>query len=311
MPPAQRPAWVEDSLFPFESRFMEIDGNTVHYVDEGRGPLLLMLHGNPTWSFVYREPIAALRARFRCVAPDYPGFGLSSARAGYGFRPEEHAQVLSAFIERLDLRRITAVLQDWGGPIGISAVEHAPERFAGLVLANTWAWPVNGDPHFEVFSRLMGGWAGRRLIERLNLFVNLMIPAGHRLRRPRRIEMEHYRRALPDPERRRASAVFPRAITRGGPFLAELERGLGALRELPALIVWADRDIAFREQERRRWEQLLPDHTTRVLHGAGHYLQSDAPRAFARAIEDWFADRAARQDRREGFAETPSATGAG
>src|SRR5271165_6586253 len=114
-----RPGWVDDQLFPFQSHFVEIGGHTVHYVDEGSGPLLLMLHGNPTWSFVYRQVITSLRDRFRCVAPDYPGFGLSVAAPGYGYLPEEHAEVLLAFIDRLDLSAATLVVQDWGGPIGI------------------------------------------------------------------------------------------------------------------------------------------------------------------------------------------------
>src|SRR5207302_11174538 len=86
-----RPAWVDDGLFPFESRFVTIDGHTVHYVDEGSGPTLLLLHGNPTWSFDYRDVIRALRDQFRCIALDYPGLGLSSARPGYRYLPEEHA----------------------------------------------------------------------------------------------------------------------------------------------------------------------------------------------------------------------------
>ena len=89
----ERPAWVDDELFPFESRFVDIDGHSVHYVDEGSGPTLLFLHGNPTWSFVYREVIESLRDEFRCIAVDYPGFGLSSAAPGYRYLPAEHAQV--------------------------------------------------------------------------------------------------------------------------------------------------------------------------------------------------------------------------
>ncbi len=282
-----RPAWVDPSLFPFESRFVEIDGHTVHYVDEGEGPLLLMLHGNPTWSFVYREVIAALRGDFRCVALDYPGFGLSTARPGYGLEPAEHAVAVSAFIEHLDLREATAVVQDWGGPIGVRAIERAPERFSGIVVGNSWAWPVNGEVHFEWFSHLMGDWLGRQLIERFNLFVNAMLPAGHRRRKLSAAEMAHYRRALPTAARRRASAIFPRSITRGRGFLEEVEGELGALAGMPALILWADRDIAFREQERRRWEQVLPLHTTRIVRGAGHYLQSDAPLEFAAAVREW------------------------
>jgi len=287
-PPGTRPSWVDDELFPFESRFVELDGHRVHYVDEGAGPILLMLHGNPTWSLVYRDAIQALRDRFRCIALDYPGFGLSVAGAGYRYLPEEHAAVTSAFVEHLDLSGITLVAQDWGGPIGLSAAERSPHRFDGLVLANTWAWPVNGDLHFELFSHVMGGLAGRELTRRLNLVVNVMIPAGHRLRKPTAAEMAHYRAALPTPRRRHASAVLPRAITRSRAFLAGVADNLTAVEQLPTLILWAAADIAFRDQERRRWEERLPHHSTVMLGGAGHYLQSDAPREFAEAIRGWW-----------------------
>ncbi|MPY79897.1 MAG: alpha/beta fold hydrolase, partial [Actinophytocola sp.] len=104
-----RPSWVDDDLFPFESRFVELDGHVVHYVDEGSGPILLMLHGNPTWSFVYRQVIESLRDRFRCIALDYPGFGLSVAAPGYRYLPEEHAAVVVSFLDRLGLSRATLV----------------------------------------------------------------------------------------------------------------------------------------------------------------------------------------------------------
>ena len=91
--PGTRPTWVDDELYPFRSRFVEIDGHVLHYVDEGEGPTLLLYHGNPTWSFLYRDVVAGLCDRFRCVAFDYPGFGLSSAAAGYGFTVAEHADV--------------------------------------------------------------------------------------------------------------------------------------------------------------------------------------------------------------------------
>lgn len=282
-----RPPWVDDSLFPFRSRFLELDGNTVHYVDEGRGPILLMLHGNPTWSFVYRAVITQLSHTFRCIALDYPGFGLSSPAPGYQFHPADHARVVGEFVDRLDLRDATLVVQDWGGPIGLTAALAHRERFSGLVVGNTWAWPVNGDFHFEVFSRFMGGPIGRLLIRRFNFFVNAMIPAGHRRRRPTAAEMDHYRQALPTPQRRMPSAIFPKDILAAQTFLADLERGLPMLADLPTLIVWGDADIAFRANERRRWEALLPRHHTIVLAGAGHYLQSDAPTEFADAIAAW------------------------
>src|SRR2546430_8404245 len=93
-----RPTWLRDELYPFESHYADIERARVHYVDEGSGPTLLLLHGNPTWSFLYRDLIQGLRDRFRCIAPDYPGFGLSHAPPDYGYTPAEHANVLEQLI---------------------------------------------------------------------------------------------------------------------------------------------------------------------------------------------------------------------
>ncbi|WP_406276513.1 alpha/beta fold hydrolase [Nocardia sp. NBC_00881] len=283
----ERPAWVDDELFPFESRFVAIDGHTIHYVDEGSGPTLLFLHGNPTWSFVYREVIGALRDEFRCIALDYPGFGLSSARPGYRYLPEEHIQVVTAFIDALALNGATLVAHDWGGPIGLATVEQRPDAFERLVLANTWGWPMNGDPKAHIASHVMGGLVGRLLIRRLNLFVNAMIPAGHRLRKPTAEEMGHYRKALATSDRRQATAVLPRSITASRALLTDVEANLPNLASLPTLIIWGDADVAFGDKDRRRWEQLFTDHQTVIVEGGGHFVQSDAPHRFAAAIRDW------------------------
>lgn len=114
------PPWVPKDLFPFQSRFLDLDGHTVHYIDEGTGPTLLLFHGNPTWSFLYRDIVLALRGELRCVALDYPGFGLSRAAPRYDFLPASHARVADAFVEALGLDDFGLMVQDWGGPIGLS-----------------------------------------------------------------------------------------------------------------------------------------------------------------------------------------------
>ena len=284
-----RPAWVDDALFPFQSRFIDIDGHTVHYVDEGSGPVLLFLHGNPTWSFLWRDVISALRKDFRCVALDYPGFGLSAAKRGYRYLPEEHADVVTGFVDALGLERITLVGQDWGGPIGLAAAQRRPAVFDRLVLANTWAWPVNGILHFEAFSRIVGGLPMRFLVRQFNVLVNAFIPTGHRRRTPTAAEMAHYRQALGTAERRHACAVLPGRVLASHAFFAELEAGLAGLAHLPTLIVWGDADIAFRAQERTRLEATFPDHETIIVEGAGTYVESDAPEEFVAAIRGWLA----------------------
>lgn len=282
-----RPAWVDPDLYPFESRFVELNGHTVHYVDEGSGPLLLMLHGNPTWSFVYRDIITALRHDFRCVALDYPGFGLSVAGEGYGYQPIDHAGVVVSFIDQLGLSDATLVAHDWGGPIGLYAAEQRPNAFKALVVANTWAWPVNGQLRAELASHTFGGLIGRELIRQFNLFVNALIPAGHRRRKVSDPEMTHYREALGTRERRNACAILPAAITGSRKFLAEVQDGLPAIHQLPTLIVWADADMAFGDGDRKRLEKEFPNHSTVIVHGAGHFVQSDAADEMSEAIQTW------------------------
>ena len=116
MPNQHSPTWLPKELYPFQSRHLQVGQAVVHYIDEGSGPTLLLLHGNPSWSFLYREIIKGLRGDFRCVALDYPGFGLSVPPPGYGFTPAEHAEVVHRFVQQLDLRAVTMMVQDWGEP---------------------------------------------------------------------------------------------------------------------------------------------------------------------------------------------------
>jgi haloalkane dehalogenase len=285
--------WIPRDLYPFESRYAEVAGARVHYVDEGSGPPLLLLHGNPTWSFLYRDLIEGLRDRFRCIAPDYPGFGLSEAPPGYSFTPAEHAHVIEQFLAQLDLREVTMMVQDWGGPIGFAAATRHPDRFAAFVIANTWAWPKS-DLGTQVFSRFLGGPIGKRLILRRNFFVERIVPAGVRRKKLSERVMNAYRGPFPTPESRRPTHVFPREILASRPFLAEVADRLPALGERPALIVWPTKDVAFRAPERERWEKVFPDHSTVTLEGAGHYAQEDAGEEIVAAIGNWSvpADRA-------------------
>lgn len=287
-PEATRAPWLTDELFPYRSRFLELDGHRLHYVDEGQGPTLLMFHGNPTWSFVYRHLIARLRERFRCVAFDYPGFGLSTAAPGYDLLPKSHAQVAERFVDALGLGDFTPVVQDWGGAIGLWVAARRPQRVPALVIGNTMAWPVNDDPHFVRFSKLMGGPVGGFAIRHFNAFVNVMIPLGTPKRSLSRAEMQAYRRPLADPQRRAASHVFPREILGSTEFLAEVAALLPRLAEKPALLCWGDKDIAFRAKELARWQALLPHARTVPLPGAGHYVQEEAPEEIATALRGFW-----------------------
>jgi len=287
--PVTRPDWFPEKLFPVASHFVAAGGARVHYVDEGRGPVLLLLHGNPTWSFLYRHLIRELAGEFRCVAPDFPGFGLSTAPRGYDFRPAFHADVLREFIRALDLRDIVVMVQDWSGPIGLSVAAQEPSRFRGFVIGNTWAWSGKGDPHFERFSSLMGGKVAGFLNRHFNFFTRFVMRSGMRRRKPSAEVMRAYLAPFAAPDSREPTRVFPREIIGSSDFLEALEKDLPKISSLPALIVWGDRDFAFRDKERKRFESLFERHRTVILSGAGHFIQEDAPEEIARAIRNWRA----------------------
>jgi haloalkane dehalogenase len=272
----ERPGWVDSELYPFEDRWL--DG--LHYVDEGDGPPLLLVHGNPTWSFTWREVIKGLRDRYRCIAPDLPGFGLSSAPAGYGFTAAEHALAIERLVTSLDLRDATLMVQDWGGPIGFAVAGRQPDRFRFYVIGNTWAWSMRDNRAARMFSGFLGGPIGRYLIVRRNFFVERIIPRATRTDLPERV-MDMYRGPFPTPESRRPVAVFPKEIIAATPWLEEVERNIP---QRPALIVWPTNDQAFRTAERERWEAMLPDHRTVLLEGARHYIGEDAPGQITDAV---------------------------
>ncbi len=285
-----RPDWVDPELYPFGDHWTEVKGSTVHYVDEGRGRPILMVHGNPTWSFLYRHIITDLRTTFRCVAVDLPGFGLSTPSTGFGFRAHEHAGVLAELIAELGLRGYILMGQDWGGPVGLGAAGRDPDRVAGLVLGNTWAWSMARRPAAHVWSGSIGGIPGRYVVEHLNAFVQVAMRLGTRRNRPTGRVMEHYERPFPTAASRRPTWMFAREVTGASRFLAEeVAPALDALANRPALLPWGESDPVFRRTDRNRLIARLERPTAHDLPGAGHFIQEDAPQEIAGAIREWAA----------------------
>jgi haloalkane dehalogenase len=290
---SERPEGIVDfepdrELFPFESRWFDSSVGPMHYIDEGDGRPLLFFHGNPDWSFLYRKIVVGLRDRFRCVAMDYPGFGLSvhPNPDSYGFTPAEHAVVCRELVEHLGLDDMVVMGQDWGGPIGMDVASRMPERVAGLVMGNTWFWPTDSRM-MNVFSRVMSSRPLQSLIVKRNFFVD---PAMKRSLRAEitDAEFDHYAAVVPTPESRRGIAVFPREIRTAEPWLAELETRVTAnLGDKPIVLVWGMKDPAFgRGGILERWESMFPQATVIRLADAGHYIQEDAPDEIVGAIAD-------------------------
>jgi len=280
--------WIDRYEYPFESHYFQTTVGKMHYVDEGNGKVIVMLHGNPAWSFLYRNLIKQLSPHYRCIAPDHIGFGLSEKPVNWNYLPEEHAKNLTALINHLDLKNITLVMGDWGGPIGMQyAVTHS-ENVERLVVTNTWAWPVNSDFHYIIFSAVMGGPIGRLLISRFNFLANsfIRVAFGDKNKLSQNAH-QHYRNALPTPESRKGSYVLPRQIVASTPWLEKLWSKIVVLKDKPTLIVWGMKDVAFREKELKQWQNALKNSTTLQLNSVGHFVPEEAPKELADAVENF------------------------
>jgi haloalkane dehalogenase len=264
-----KPDWLDTSLYPFASHWLDVDTGRMHYVDEGEGRPVLFVHGTPTWSFLYRHLILALRDQCRCIAPDLPGFGLSDKPVGASYRPRDQAHRLDRFIETLGLKEFTLVVHDFGGPIGLAhAIEH-PEHVRRLVLFNTWLWSFAGERRIEWVGRVFGSPLGRLLYERWGFSVNVMFRqalADRRRYTPR--VRRHYAGPL-GPGRREATWVYAREVMASSAWYETLWRQRARLAGIPALLVWGMKDPAF-GTSLPRWRTVFPQAEVIELADVGH-----------------------------------------
>lgn len=270
------PNWLDTQEYPFQPRQFQLPMGQMSYIDEGLGPPLVMVHGNPSWSFVYRHLVKELHGRYRCLAMDHIGFGLSDKPSDWSYKPQAHATNLQTFLDALDLTDITLVVQDWGGPLGLSYAINNPARIKQLVILNTWLWPINDDWYYRAFSGFMGSFLGRFLIRRFNFFAKSVVRTAYGDKRKLTPHIHaHYLHALPTPESRRGSWVFPRELIGSTPWLGELWQQRDKLAGKPTLLAWGMKDIAFREKELNRWRELFPQATVVRYTDAGHYVQEE------------------------------------
>lgn len=267
--------WLDREAYPFEHRYFDLPMGRMHYVDEGESDhTVVMVHGNPAWSFSYRALIRCLSKKYRCLAPDHIGFGLSDKPRHWDYLPEGHAANLERLLDHLDIASATLIVGDWGGPIGLSYALGHPEKIGSLIVTNSWMWSVKGVFHYEMFSRFMGGFIGRTLIRRYNFFVTVLMkrmfrspldPAVHR----------HYVEPLKTPGDRKGCWVFPKRIIASSDWLARLWERREAIADKPAMILWGNRDIAFRAVELEKWKTVFRDVEVHAFDHVGHFVQEE------------------------------------
>jgi haloalkane dehalogenase len=275
--------------FEFAPSYLDQDGLRMHYLDEGEGPPVLLLHGEPTWSFLYRKLIPPLAAGRRCIAPDYFGFGRSDKptdRDWYSY--DRHYASVERLVETLDLGELTVVVQDWGGPIGFRLCVAQPKRIARLIVLNTGIGaraPNDEWLRFQAFMRRVGTdiVAGRLVQLSLVQPVTDDVIAG-------------YDAPFPEPEARVGVAMFPELVPTDTSHASA--RAMLDVRERlrsfdrPALVLFSDSDPIFGRAAAEEMTALLPNaDLDPPLEGAGHFLQEDRGEQIAARILAWSSPR--------------------
>jgi len=277
--------------FAFEPRYHDVDGLRLARVDDGEGPPVVFVHGEPTWSFLWRHVIPPVRdAGFRCIAPDHAGFGRSDKPTEIGwYSYDRHVELLSALVEELDLRDATVVVHDWGGPIGLRLAAEQPERVARMALMDTGL--------FTGHQRMSDNWLRfRDFVERTeDVPISLLVRRACKTDPGDEIAAA-YDAPFPTPESKAGAKAFPALIplTPDAPGAAAGQRALDTLRgdTRPKLVLWADSDPVLPVETGRALARALGTELHHVVADAGHFLQEDQGPRVGALLADWLRSTA-------------------
>lgn len=271
--------------YPFTGRYLDLDGLRYHYLDEGEGPLVVMVHGNPSWSFYYRNLVPALRDRFRCIVPDHIGCGFSDKPGDerYDYNLAQRVADLELLLEHVGgSEKVTLVLHDWGGMIGMAWAALHPERIGRLVILNTAAFHLPAKKKFPPALRICRDTRlGAFLVRGFNAFSLAASIVGCK-RHPMPAELRRaYRLPYDSWGNRIATLRFVQDIPlkpgdRNYDLVSGVAASLDQFRGRPMLVCWGERDFVFDQHFLTEWEQRFPAAEMHRFPDAGHYILEDA-----------------------------------
>lgn len=280
------PVWLDSEQYPFTPKRLNVGAGEMSYIDEGKGPVLLMVHGTPSWSFLYRDIIKSLSTNYRCIAIDHLGFGLSDKPEDFDYTPMAHAKNLEVFIEKLELKSINLIVHDFGGPIGLSYAVNQPENISSIVIMNTWMW------HFKSLGqagRLMANPLGRFLYKTLNFSINILLKnsgVANKANLPPEI-FEHYKSPFKDPNSREALFALINTIDIANPWFDTLWKKKAELKDKPTLLAWGMKDKLIPIEFLQKWREVFDKPEVLEFEEAGHFLQEEVSTELAEGIDNF------------------------
>lgn len=284
--------WLNTQEYPFTSHYFSLPaGHRLHYVDEGQGPVLLFVHGTPSWSFDFRQQIKGLCGSYRCVALDHVGFGLSDKPECYDYRPQQHARNLEHLIEHLGLRDLTLIVHDFGGPIGLAyAVQH-PGNVRHLIILNSWLWNASQAPEFVKIRPVLASPFLAWLYRWFNFSPRFLLPSSFGARPLSKALRRQYTAPFCRARERNGTVGFAQALLHEQPWFGVLGQQLPRLREHPVLLLWGMQDKFFGPAYLRRFASAFRQPTVVELPTCGHVPQEEEAEAVLHHLRQFLSER--------------------
>jgi haloalkane dehalogenase len=282
--------WINSSLYPFASNYIQLESGKMHYIDEGVGETILFIHGTPTWSFLYRNQIKHLSKRFRCIAPDHLGFGLSEKPFDFDGTPESHAKNLEAFVDHLNLKKFTLVVHDFGGPIGLSyAIKH-PEKIKNIVLFNTWLWETKSNPGIQKIDKMIRNWLGKFLYLNMNFSPKVLLKKGfYNKKLLAKTIHQHYLNPFPNKDSRLGLLKIAKSLLGSSDWYQALWEQLHKISNKPFLILWGKKDEFITPEFLKKWKQHLHNFQA-VEFECGHFVQEEKAKEVSAEMENFITN---------------------
>jgi len=282
--------WLNRKLFPFPIHHYQSRDGVIRYVDVGSGPVVLFVHGTPTWSLLWRHAIAKFASTHRVIAIDHLGFGLSEKPSEVDYSLPAHAARFHAFVDYLGIHDITLVVHDFGGPIALSDVINRPGLYKKLILCNTFFWPFAGEFVVPTTVSLLNGRVGKFLYLNLNMSPQWLLPAVFANRQNLDSAVhQQYVAPFADSTQRQALWAMVHELTPDNPWLAQCWAQREHLTKIPTLLLWGSRDPIFGAVYLQRWQQLFHHVQICTYHDAGHFVQEEASFDYVKQIQSFIA----------------------
>ena len=278
-------------LYPFDSHYLDINKNRLHYLDEGEGEVVLMLHGNPTWSFYYRNLVIKLRDQFRCVVPDHMGCGLSSKPQEYPYRLSTHIENVELLVSKLNLKRFHLVIHDWGGAIGMGLAKNMPDRVGKIIILNTAAFLSQQLPLRIKFCRTPV--LGAVLIRAFNVFARYALTMATvkkgglkgKVREGFLFPYHNWRSRIAQLRFVQDIPMKPKDYSY--PLMQEIENSLQKFQKNQTLICWGEQDFCFNDHFFKTWIKHYPNAEVHKISNGGHYVLEDGGEKILILIRDF------------------------